>query len=224
MAYTEDNAKDLSAGGSYDAGSYGLASSGGYGAVPDAGVLSLPNGAMQSPYLNIGGIDASMLETSEPEFLFAGAKNKGRSFSEMMFYTTGSSYIGGTIAGGVYGIIEGLRHPAATSNRLRVNTVLNAVQKRGPFLGNTLGIIALMYNTTNYSISKARGGTEDIFGHTAAATITGLAYRATSGPRQAVFGALTGLALSTTFFIGKAFFTKSDDTSLFEAVQEKQYN
>jgi import inner membrane translocase subunit TIM23 len=87
-----------------------------------------------------------------------------------MFYTTGTSYIGGinplpllsvplshaqhsivaygclsclgTVAGGIFGIIEGLRHPAATSNRLRVNTVLNAVQKRGPFLGNTLGVIS----------------------------------------------------------------------------------
>jgi hypothetical protein len=48
--------------------------------------------------------------------------------------------------------------------------------------------------------------------------------RLLAGPRQAVLGALTGLALSATFFIGKAIFTKSDDASLFEAVQEKQYS
>ena len=38
-------------------------------------------------------------------------------------------------------MVEGLRHPAATSNRLRVTTVLNAVGKRGPFLGNTLAVL-----------------------------------------------------------------------------------
>eukprot|EP00730_Choanoeca_flexa_P017411 TRINITY_DN8386_c0_g1_i5.p1 TRINITY_DN8386_c0_g1~~TRINITY_DN8386_c0_g1_i5.p1 ORF type:complete len:221 (+),score=31.95 TRINITY_DN8386_c0_g1_i5:97-759(+) len=220
MAYSNDNAKDLSG---YDAGSSDV-SLGSYGVLPaDTGMFTVPAG-VQSPYLNIGGIDASMLETAEPEFLYANAKNKGRSFGEMMFYTTGSSYLTGTVFGGAYGIVEGLRHPAATSNRLRLNTVLNAVQKRGPFLGNTLGIIALMYNISNWSISKVRGGTEDIGGHVTAATLTGLVYRAASGPRQAVLGAVTGLALSATFFVGKAFVNKDDDTSLFEAVQEKQYS
>jgi hypothetical protein len=45
------------------------------------------------------------------------------------------------VTGSAYGVVEGLRHPAATSARLKLNTVLNAVQKRGPFLGNTLGVI-----------------------------------------------------------------------------------
>lgn len=47
----------------------------------------------------------------------------------------------GSFLGGAYGVVEGLRHPAATTNRLRINTVLNAVTKRGPYLGNTLGVL-----------------------------------------------------------------------------------
>jgi hypothetical protein len=34
-----------------------------------------------------------------------------------------------------------MRHVEATSTRLRINTVLNAVTKRGPFIGNSFAVV-----------------------------------------------------------------------------------
>ena len=45
--------------------------------------------------------------------------------------------------GGVWGAVEGMRHRDATTHILRINTVLNAVTKRGPFLGNSLAVIGI---------------------------------------------------------------------------------
>ena len=47
----------------------------------------------------------------------------------------------GMTSGGVWGFVEGLRHPDGTTARLRINSVLNGVTRRGPFLGNSLGVL-----------------------------------------------------------------------------------
>lgn len=47
----------------------------------------------------------------------------------------------GLASGGVWGVVEGLRHPDAVTPRLRFNSVLNSVTRRGPFLGNTWGVV-----------------------------------------------------------------------------------
>ncbi|EDQ91740.1 uncharacterized protein MONBRDRAFT_22849 [Monosiga brevicollis MX1] len=177
---------------------------------------------------------------NDSEFLFPKAEDKGRSFSEKASYTTGASYIAGSLIGAGYGVVEGLRHPNAVTTKLKINTVLNAAQKRGPFLGNTLGVIVLMYNVANYGICKVRQTDKPhALDHIAAATVAGGLYRsackfratplnhhfkAAAGPRAAALGSITGLALASTFFIGKALVTKSDDTSLLDAIQEKQYS
>ena len=45
--------------------------------------------------------------------------------------------------GGSYGLVEGLKHPEGTTMRLRFNTVLNGVTKRGPAIGNSLAVIGM---------------------------------------------------------------------------------
>jgi hypothetical protein len=47
----------------------------------------------------------------------------------------------GITAGSVWGFWEGLRHPDGTTGRLRINSVLNSVTRRGPFLGNSMGVL-----------------------------------------------------------------------------------
>lgn len=73
-----------------------------------------------------------------------------------MFERTGTSYICGTcvwsycpggiltvgkhaghIAGGSWGFYEGLSKPEGRTTRLRMNSILNGVTRRGPFVGNT---------------------------------------------------------------------------------------
>lgn len=59
--------------------------------------------------------------------------------------------------------MEGLRKaPAGAPPKIRLNAVLNAVTRRGPFLGNSAGVIALVYNGINSYIGYARGKRECI--------------------------------------------------------------
>lgn len=49
--------------------------------------------------------------------------------------------------GGAWGMVEGLRRTAPNAPpKIKLNSVLNAVTRRGPFLGNSAGVVALVYN------------------------------------------------------------------------------
>lgn len=92
---------------------------------------------------------------------------------------------------------EGARRPLAVSNtRLRINSVLNAVTRRGTFLGNSAGVLgrlttplaisfcspltichpALAYNGINSTIDGVRGK-HDTLGSMAAGALTGALYK-----------------------------------------------
>lgn len=48
----------------------------------------------------------------------------------------------GLALGGVWGLREGARRPLAMSNsRLRINSILNSVTRRGTFIGNSAGVL-----------------------------------------------------------------------------------
>lgn len=48
----------------------------------------------------------------------------------------------GLALGGVWGVREGARRPLAVSNtRLRINSILNSVTRRGTFIGNSAGVL-----------------------------------------------------------------------------------
>ena len=70
-----------------------------------------------------------------------------RGWSDDLCYGTGVTYLSALAMGGAWGLAEGLnRSQGITSSKLRLNAVLNAVTRRGPFLGNNAGVIALVYN------------------------------------------------------------------------------
>jgi import inner membrane translocase subunit TIM23 len=63
--------------------------------------------------------------------------------------------------GGAWGLAEGLRKtPVTAPPKIRLNGVLNAVTRRGPFLGNSAGVVAMVYNGINSYIGYARGKRE----------------------------------------------------------------
>lgn len=67
-----------------------------------------------------------------------------RGWSDDLCYGTGVTYLSALAAGGAWGLAEGLNKTTATqSSRLRLNAVLNSVTRRGPFLGNSAGVIAM---------------------------------------------------------------------------------
>jgi import inner membrane translocase subunit TIM23 len=100
--------------------------------------------------------------------------------------------------GGLWGLREGARRPLAVSNsRLRINSILNAVTRRGTFIGNSAGVLgplcsvfsptcldmtlpslALVYNAINSSIDHWRGR-HDLLGSMAAGGLTGAIYKST---------------------------------------------
>jgi hypothetical protein len=44
-------------------------------------------------------------------------------------------------------MVEGLRRTAPNAPpKIKLNSVLNAVTRRGPFLGNSAGVVAMVYN------------------------------------------------------------------------------
>ncbi|GAA93468.1 uncharacterized protein L969DRAFT_86171 [Mixia osmundae IAM 14324] len=72
--------------------------------------------------------------------------------------------------------------PRSPGFKLRLNTVLNSITRRGTFLGNNAGVLALIYNAINSSVDKYRGR-HDIYGSMFAGAGTGAIWKSTAGLR-----------------------------------------
>ncbi|KAK9236039.1 Tim17/Tim22/Tim23/Pmp24 family-domain-containing protein [Lipomyces kononenkoae] len=118
-----------------------------------------------------------------------------RGWSDDLCYGSGTMYMGGLALGGAYGLAEGLRHsPASAPAKLKLNSVLNAVTRRGPYLGNSAGILAISYNVFNGLLDVYRSY-HDAYNSIGAGAITGILFRSTKGIKQmAISGALMGTA------------------------------
>ncbi|KAK6439220.1 Mitochondrial import inner membrane translocase subunit tim23 [Oleoguttula sp. CCFEE 5521] len=132
-----------------------------------------------------------------------------RGWSDDLCYGTGVSYLAASSMGGAWGLAEGLnRLPPTAPPKLRLNSVLNAVTRRGPFLGNSAGVVALMYNGINSTIGYTRGK-HDAFNSVAAGTISGMIFKATRGVRPMVIsGAVVGSVAGGWALTRKVFFDK----------------
>lgn len=81
-----------------------------------------------------------------------------RGWTDDLCYGTGAVYLIGLGLGGSYGFFEGLRNiPPNSPGKLQLNTVLNHITRRGPFLGNNAGVLTLTYNLVNSTIDGLRG-------------------------------------------------------------------
>jgi mitochondrial import inner membrane translocase subunit TIM23 len=141
-----------------------------------------------------------LLQNDGLEFIFPeGPGLKSPSFGQRVCYGTGSSYASGIALGGVWGLWEGLKLAKADPTpRRKVNTVLNTVTRRGPFLGNTLGVVAFTFTFINGAWIYF---TED---NSAAATIgsaavTGLLFKSTAGLRPMLAAGTVGSLLAGSY-------------------------
>jgi hypothetical protein len=75
----------------------------------------------------------------EPDYIPYNAR--GRDFMGRLFFNTGVCWLGGFTAGGIYGFSEGWRNAANPNLKIRFNSIMNAISKRGSTLGNALGVI-----------------------------------------------------------------------------------
>jgi len=61
-----------------------------------------------------------------------------------MFDRIGTSYMSGILVGGVWGVVDAVRTAEGTSARLRANSLLNGLTRRGPYMGNTFGVLGTL--------------------------------------------------------------------------------
>ncbi|KAI1085718.1 Tim17/Tim22/Tim23/Pmp24 family-domain-containing protein [Whalleya microplaca] len=105
-----------------------------------------------------------------------------RGFSDDLCYGTGITYLSALALGGAWGLQEGLRRSIGQPPKLRLNSVLNAVTRRGPFLGNSAGVVAITYNCFNSGIGYVRGK-HDAANTIAAGALSGMLFKSTRGFR-----------------------------------------
>ncbi|KAI0887402.1 Tim17-domain-containing protein [Annulohypoxylon maeteangense] len=133
--------------------------------------------------LDKDGLEYLVLEDSAISDL-PGAQSAipSRGFSDDLCYGTGITYLTALSLGGAWGLQEGLRRSAGQPPKLRLNSVLNAVTRRGPFLGNSAGVVAITYNCFNSGIGYIRGK-HDSANTIAAGGLSGMLFKSTRGLR-----------------------------------------
>ena len=158
--------------------------------APDASSIlnsaSIPDPSQLHPLANLNQqtLDYLTLEESALSSL-PGSQSAipSRGFSDDLCYGTGVTYITALTIGGAWGLTEGLnRSPPDAPPRLRLNSVLNSVTRRGPFLGTSAGVIALVYNLVNSTIGHYRGK-HDSVNSVLAGAVSGMLFKSTRGLR-----------------------------------------
>ncbi|CAL1382142.1 unnamed protein product [Linum trigynum] len=150
------------------------------------------------PYQNFYSVPSQSLYNlpTSPEFLFQEeAARQRRSWSENLTYYTGAGYLGGAIVGGAKGTLDGIKAAEASDRmKVRVNRVLNSGGHSGRRLGNTVGVLGLMFSGIESSLVALRDE-DDLVNTVVAGLGTGAIYRAARGPRSAaIAGAIGGIA------------------------------
>lgn len=159
-------------------------------------------GRLYNPYEGLhASLDPRVLGNirlpNAPEHLFSEeATRHKRSWGENLSYYTGLGYLGGTLAGGVYGGIEGSRaKPQASLDtaKLRLNRLINSTMHRGRMFGNTFGILGLFYAVfESFAQSRLDHTIPDDISSVLAGVATGAIYRAAAGPRSIAVGSAMG--------------------------------
>jgi import inner membrane translocase subunit TIM23 len=153
------------------------------------GSASLPDASQLHPLagLNQQALDYLSLDESTLSDL-PGSRSAlpSRGWSDDLCYGTGVTYLTALSIGGAWGLIEGLnRAPASAPPKLRLNSVLNSVTRRGPFLGNSAGVVAMVYNGFNSIIGHYRGK-HDSANSIVAGALSGMLFKSTRGLKPMV--------------------------------------
>ncbi|CEP18997.1 hypothetical protein [Parasitella parasitica] len=137
-----------------------------------------------------GGLDFLQIEgEATGSGMGGGSFAPSRGWSDDLCYGTGTTYLAGLTLGGAFGMAEGLKKSAGAPNmKVRLNTTLNSITRRGPGVGNSLGVIAMVYNGTTALIDAQRGQ-HDVFNSLAGGALAGAIFKSTAGPRAALVSA-----------------------------------
>lgn len=155
---------------------------------------------------------AAFRVSKQPEFLFSEeALVHKRSWSENLTYYTGVGYLAGALLGGGKGAVQAITAPVAlagveSSQRLRINQLLNTSGKMGRGAGNSLGVLGLLFASfESFSGYMTNGQLPDEANTLIAGATTGALYRSVRGPRQAAAGAVLGAAGGAALLAARTF-------------------
>ncbi|TDZ37135.1 Mitochondrial import inner membrane translocase subunit tim23 [Colletotrichum spinosum] len=136
-----------------------------------------------------------------------------RGFTDDLCYGTGMTYLAALSIGGAWGLQEGLRRSVNQPPKLRLNSVLNAVTRRGPFLGNSAGVVAITYNLFNASIGYFRGK-HDAANTIVAGALSGMVFKSTRGVRpMLISGGIVASVAGAWAVVRRTFFAAPENAS-----------
>lgn len=159
----------------------------------------------------LAGLDKAGLDyiSLSDDLGFGGASGPvgQRSWSDDLCYGTGTTYLVALTLGGIWGVTEGMKKELpVSSGKLRLNTVLNSVTRRGPFLGNSAGVIALVYNGISAGVGAIRGK-NDAAGSIVSGALAGMLFKSTKGTRpMLIAGGMTAGAAGLWQVVRGAYF------------------
>ncbi|CAI5759012.1 unnamed protein product [Candida verbasci] len=132
-------------------------------------IISSPSPSSHASLLHpLAGLDKGVEYLDlEEEKLNTVEGSKGlipsRSWSDDLCYGTGAVYLIGLGIGGLFGLQEGINTLQPNQpGKVKLNHILNSITKRGPFLGNNAGVLALTYNIIDSSIDALREKHDDL--------------------------------------------------------------
>ena len=129
---------------------------------------------------------------------------KGRDIYTRLTFNTGVMWLGGFALGGIIGIKEGWSKATNPSYKIRFNSVMNGLSKRGSNVGNTLGVLSFIYTSSIHvgdllELDKMTDSAiaTPIFG----GAVTGAMFKSVRGPRAAALAGVIGAGLSTAYSV-----------------------
>ncbi|QPH12732.1 hypothetical protein C2857_005015 [Epichloe festucae Fl1] len=129
-----------------------------------------------------------------------------RGFTDDLCYGTGITYLAALSLGGVWGLKDGLQKSVGQPPKLRMNAILNGMTRRGPFLGNSAGVVAIVYNCVNSLIGIARGK-HDAANTVIAGLLSGMVFKSTRGARSMMIsGGVVGSVAGVWAIVRRSFF------------------
>lgn len=145
-------------------------------AIPDPSRLH-PLAGLNQDTLDYLSLDDSALD----ELPGSRSVLPSRGWSDDLCYGAGTTYLVALATGGAWGLAEGLKKtPATAAPKIRLNAVLNSVTRRGPFLGNSAGVVAMVYNGFNSGLGYVRGK-HDASNSIVAGALSGMVFKSTRG-------------------------------------------
>lgn len=140
---------------------------------------------------------------SKPEFVFQIDTSRSRPFTLRLTYITGAGYLAGLTIGGSWGVFEGFKsifQMQGAGRKVKFAAILNLITRRGPFLGNNLGILSMYFAFSEQMFRKFRDK-EDRINKILAAVSSGSLWRSTKSLRATIFAGIIGGIFAGSYFI-----------------------